>query len=593
MGFFQSSVRGLFLTLIFIAVSSTLRADDKSALEKKLEKLYDDASADPVLGPVIDTLMSDALKHDLDLKVDQILRKHPVAQALLPQIEAKLDLMTEQIFVQLANSYAVAMELPDGKGQYAEELQLLKEGAKALHFPKSAIDEAKLIVIPTEDINAATWSGFPRKYVYMMMNLGLKRALSTGEKKAVVGHELGHIKCRHMAISALIDAVFYAIGEIVIPNEQRVMLEAALHESVKGFWMHDRDTSPIGMGIVKNFVKSSAAMVTQKLGRKELESLTKDFAAALGVDLKLKNKIPAKEGEESPDIDYKKYQELMAAKTRLQRSEEISADRFGQLWAGSENARMADIHLAGGEGATSEAMDAQHKMIMALVHRRPELNLAMSEDGDHPSIVQRAAQYELFEHSGAYKVYTSPFLRVLREYIGVSQVITELDNDINADVSSLGVSNSTNYRRKIFTDFAKSVSDIIVEEIVSEFKAKSSSFEKFDTIVRALNDTFRNDDYDNLFGNRDEAVIKRWATEIGKPRRLLSDLTAALNKAGSKAASTPVKGALPEVFKDALQVLKELKPRSLRDPEGLGEFLEKHRKSANECVTAVTVVAKK
>jgi len=153
--------------------------------------------------PTYTGISSEAFRHPLDRQAEQTLRSLPGFDLIARQF-VKFVYERPQLVYLMGNSIQV------GPRQYSSIYQIFRECVRDLDiFP-----EPDLFISQAPFVNAYALG---QEHPYVVLNTGLLDLLNEAEIRAVLAHELGHLKCGHtlliqMAIWAINTATY--IGEM-------------------------------------------------------------------------------------------------------------------------------------------------------------------------------------------------------------------------------------------------------------------------------------------------------------------------------------------------------------------------------------------
>ncbi len=170
-----------------------------------------------VLNPLIG-LKADQFRHPLDLEATNALKQLPGMDFWVRQLLGQLG---EQFFLleNLASSVLV------GEQQLPHLYQLLLDACKVLD-----LEPPQLYVRQHPVPNAYTFAMRGRQ-PFIVLHTSLIELLTPEEIKAVIGHELGHLKCEHGVYLTLANLIvlaagqFSPIGGLMVQNLQQQLLE--------------------------------------------------------------------------------------------------------------------------------------------------------------------------------------------------------------------------------------------------------------------------------------------------------------------------------------------------------------------------------
>ncbi len=156
-------------------------------------------------------LKADSFRHTLDLESTKMLKQIP---GLDMMVRNWLGPMAEQVFYveNIASSILV------GEKQLPELHKLLLEACQILD-----IEPPQLYVRQHPAPNAYTFA-MRGKQPFMVIHTSLIEILTPAEIQAVIGHELGHIKCEHTVYLTPVNLLVLAAA--VVPNIGAVLAQA-------------------------------------------------------------------------------------------------------------------------------------------------------------------------------------------------------------------------------------------------------------------------------------------------------------------------------------------------------------------------------
>ncbi|MCC3406458.1 MAG: M48 family metallopeptidase [Microcoleus sp. PH2017_10_PVI_O_A] len=146
-------------------------------------------------------LKADQFRHPLDLEATNALKQLP-----------GLDLMVRQLLGQLGEQFFMLENLASsvqvGENQLPHLHQLLVDACKTLD-----LEVPQLYVRQHPMPNAYTFA-MRGKQPFVVMHTSLIDLLTDEEVKAVIAHELGHLKCEHGVYLTLANLIVLAAGQI-------------------------------------------------------------------------------------------------------------------------------------------------------------------------------------------------------------------------------------------------------------------------------------------------------------------------------------------------------------------------------------------
>jgi len=552
-----------FLFVLSLTPFSEIKADSH---DDKIVEFYDKYAAHPLLGPYLMRNYVLAVKTGLDKDIQLTLEKNKIAQDLEPKIDKLLEDIVNQN--RVLNKRTMAEARIEEPSQYPWVKQMVQKIMRKLHFPQRVVEDAKAFVNSSEDFNAYTYNALPHRFYDVVFNHGILK-IGEGPLAAVIAHESGHQLGRHAKLSVTLAIVFQTAGINLIPPEnpaKSAILDAAVSDLVENFVM-----TYMGFETAATAKQGAVARQIQEGVRRLAESVVNDYSAdqvhefysapaiALGLDMP---PTPAEAAKKPGLKETMEFQQEL--KGRVSRAFETTADRISRLVSSREDCMKADAILAGGEGANIEAMKKQEEELQEMLIANPELAAFMKETQGHPSTVERAVQYEEFEHHAGFRRNTNPFLMMLADYLDASRLITAFDQETNRDHYELVTGKQISFKRADYIKFVKEANPILVAAVVEEFKAEKSDFSRFQALGKAVKKNM------GIEIDISKEVVEAWKTEMGTPGRLLRDVVDALN---TLKASNVNKG---EMIDSAVKILQGINPRNLNEVTGLSDFITKY-----------------
>ncbi|NET30394.1 MAG: M48 family metallopeptidase [Cyanothece sp. SIO1E1] len=162
-------------------------------------------------------LKADQFRHPLDLEATQSLRQLPGLDLLIRNL---LGPLAEEFFY-LEN---IASSVLIGENQLPDLYKLLVEACKVLD-----LEQPQLYVRQNPVPNAYTFAMRGKK-PFVVIHTALIDLLTPEEIQAVIGHELGHLKCDHSVYLTLANLLMLAasqlpLGGLIVPNLQAQLME--------------------------------------------------------------------------------------------------------------------------------------------------------------------------------------------------------------------------------------------------------------------------------------------------------------------------------------------------------------------------------
>ena len=161
--------------------------------------------------PTYTGISSDAFRHPLDKEAEVALRS-------VPGFDLIASNFVEFVYERPQYVYLMGNALQVGPRQYASIYHLFRECARDLDiFP-----EPGLFVSQNPQVNSYALG---QEHPYIILNTGLLDLVDEAELRAVLAHELGHIKCGHpilnqmaiwaMGVASMIGEMTFGLGNLV------------------------------------------------------------------------------------------------------------------------------------------------------------------------------------------------------------------------------------------------------------------------------------------------------------------------------------------------------------------------------------------
>ena len=353
-------VRKMALALSLIAAlplaaraGSTLPPDLEASLRTKFEAF----SAQN--GALFERLDTNDVRHPYEKKVVDALLKIQDVKDLLPEAQRQAR--------ELNNTYHKKHLLTGvlcSETQFPEIYKLAKENAVALHMK----DGFKVYVMNSASINAYTWS-FEQDNYGIAIYSGLIRSMTIEQLRAILGHEMGHVKGKHILWSVLLQLYQKKF------NKLPAVFTATADGSTDASAPKNKTILPAAFGL--NDLPAD---------------LQGDFNHALG----LTNVPPM----QATDVE-------AANVSRYQQANEYTGDRAGAIASGDRtNTLMGMVKLASGNSGDLGGfdMDAYLKQIETVLATlsHADLQEMMANEGTHAFTLMRVGELDLFFKSDDY-----------------------------------------------------------------------------------------------------------------------------------------------------------------------------------------------
>ncbi|WP_427160557.1 M48 family metallopeptidase [Aliinostoc sp. HNIBRCY26] len=161
--------------------------------------------------PTYTGISSEAFRHPLDSQAEQALRN-------LPGFDLVARKFVEFVYERPQLVYLMGNTIQVGPRQYSTIYQMFRECVRDLDiYPEPA-----LFVEQNSQVNSYALG---QEHPYIVINTGLLDLLNEAEIRAVIAHELGHIKCGHtiliqmamwaMSAASMIGELTFGIGNFV------------------------------------------------------------------------------------------------------------------------------------------------------------------------------------------------------------------------------------------------------------------------------------------------------------------------------------------------------------------------------------------
>lgn len=359
---FQMNARSLIAAALFAASSlvglvfaepAPLPPDVEARLREKF------AAFSNAHGTLFEKLDPNDVRHPYERKVVTEMFKDQKVRDLLPEASK----MAEEINRQYHNQHLLTGVLCS-ETQFPEIYKMAQENAAALQMKPGF----KIYMMNSAQMNAYTWSIDEDNYGVALYS-GLVRALSREQLRYVLGHEMGHVKSRHILTSVLVELYF----------KKYQKLPAVF--SMKG----DKDDSAAA--------KDRALVGGPRLAFADMPPrMAGDLTARMG----LASVAPMHVSETEE-----------ANLTRFQQAAEYSGDRAGAVASGiREQAMLGLVKLASGHtgdlgGFDMESYLKQIETVLATMSHA-ELADMMASEGSHAFTLMRVGELDLFFKSPDY-----------------------------------------------------------------------------------------------------------------------------------------------------------------------------------------------
>jgi Zn-dependent protease with chaperone function len=357
---------------------------------------------------------------------------------------------------------------PDSKAKPYLDMYNEVVNSRYYHFRPEEKKNARLYIDGSPTINAYSFTGHPQTLYY----LGLIDALSPEGLRSVMGHELGHAVSRHVDHRIELYA-YLLLGGYYFFNDSAEMkpgfkLQNPILESFKENipMMTMLDPKLVQNSNLNAFEKSAVKMFSAHAGDPASENYSEKMGSYLRTVAELANKIFIRaeiNGQfeelerlilalESVIIDDSRLEKRVNAtlargrsqngqvKTRLaklftnvnmfyeqiqyglmalSRSHERTADHYGLLLAGKEEAMRVEASFMSGHLADIQEELAQREFINQEKRKLPEIHNSEVDRWflSHPTPLRRLENAEKFQKSYQYRMVTNDFYIAFRDYL--------------------------------------------------------------------------------------------------------------------------------------------------------------------------------
>lgn len=556
--------------------------DRDDEFRERWREVYDKIFEDKILAEwAMDRFMRD-IKDDLDARVDELLFDHPFAKELWPTVLKEAQQVNQVYVLKHLGSGSESLDEVDGETvNHPRAKELLRPVMERLPLSQEARAKARLFHIPADTVNAYTWSGIRYAMIQMAMFEGLMSDLPDESVQAVQVHEVSHIMGLHVPVSMALTSIFFATGEILIPESDHHILDSHLQEFAPSLLsnamgeVHERSSKSIPPAIRKIAQKvKELAIANPEMAADFISKLTDAMEFSSGAQNSIVSGWKASFGAQSAmpadpqatlraqmaGFDYKAYQEFQGRMADRSRSCEVTCDRMATIVMGPDAAIQAFLILQAGPDASAEAVIKGGDEILRTLAENPELQEYMSDDGaSHPNLTARRRAIKSYAGSDSYRIHSDPFLFALTDYIAVSKLLIEHQHTDHERMGELSDRVRADFVRSQYVGMAEKLRDLLIEGIVEEFEADKADMHRFAAVYQALTIHL---DHEDEFEEENDVVNQYFVQELRADGRLLPKLIEALQ-------------ALPQSEKrdQAVELLQELMP--LDDPTwGIDGFLK-------------------
>jgi Peptidase family M48 len=503
----------------------------------------------------------DLLRTPQEAQLYNLIMGHPEYRKIAEK--ARRDLASEMQEAKKSNAANMALASQD---QYREIFEQAHKVLKKAGVPITGRKNLNVFVSGDPTVNAYTYSVDPRKQIDFVILQGLADALPSGAREAVIAHELGHNLAEHILINVVVQTIFDASFEIIIPkDEETVDRQGANKDEVsktKNKWRESllaaRETMHIGMA--RNYseclsaanpssefvtslvsyakrlgaelaatkptvVKELALNIAKILTPKEVSSTAKTFTGIVqGLRLGVNSMEQSMRATEADDIETSKalkmaFQEALES---LSRSNEQTSDHVAITLTSPQKTSEAFLKLLA-PGATLEGIRQQSELfdVGDTQHIRGT---------SHPGLLSRILYPEIFARRLEYQIASNSFNLALYIYFSLSRDLkaTGPNTDLQPILKPYQHMVRDTYREQ-FNTAAQKLKTAILNDVMTEVKSigtkepkKLAQLIEFLTISKSpISDTEFAKDLINMRSELEQ--------EMGRPGRLLADIVAELN----------------------------------------------------------------
>lgn len=451
--------------------------------EAQLRDAIQSAASTPLLKQYVDSVVINRARHTLDRSVFHFITSNPTALQFYKAAEQELAEVTKLYRRQHRGNTGRA-----GPNQFSREYHAAADLAKIIGFSDQAVKELALFIDGSNTVNAYTYSGL-LEMIDVAVFQGLKSIMTPDEFDAVVAHELGHIRLRHVLMGVVVDAIFWATGEIVIANADQTTKEK--FRTIADHGARRIIAMSRGLSTKPDYVEQMLA-VGHKVGlsfasrlkisdgsvdQLKLYELAAGLSESMGVEgdaVKLLRSATAEASlaaNQPPKISKEQLKEFNRAMERLTRSQETSADQIALVTKGRATSG-AMAKLAGGQDIKLEEFLRQYE---EYVREVPDVN--EREDyigGDHPGIAARAAHWENYAKLLDYKILKSSFLTALDLYLRLTYQLARSEATLVTNTAEMSELHFTGATRTLFTNYAEKLSTALQNVLLEEARTAQS-----------------------------------------------------------------------------------------------------------------------
>ncbi len=576
----------LFLPLFAQGVPNTVNPPPAPAAQgptfnDRFLDILQTGAADPWLAEWLADAIITPIRHSLDKQVWQTLNTNPVGRATLMKLKPQLD----EILLNLRRKHEsmFGRAEPGTNGQFQHDLELAQEVARRQGFSHDAVKNQHLFVGIGED-NAYTYSPVLTSPDFLLYWDLQKLGMTDQDIQSVMGHEFTHIRARHILIGLTLQTIFSATGEILIPHEKLDVFRAMVQNEGRKLVTLGLHQGAVDEKLVDHLIalsQSASDSLKQRFAttdRKSLKDLVSSLTNALGVT--------TTESLSADDDDpFTKIKTFKSALVRLQRSEEITADRGSIVTIGFEPLFAMMSKLASGPNANPAAILKQANELIKKVGATGADTAWLDDGSDHPPTILRAAQHLSFMSTQAYKTASDPILQAFAVYLKASHQLSDEKAQLNASTGELSILERVNLSRQDFVKFARSVSDLLVFQIQAEMNDTTKTaaqrvesigkiFDYMDLVnAEAMNTSALLSPDSNVSALTTEAMnennlIKN--PDLAKPGRFFYELREMLKKSASPVAKilltqldqrvTPYTKASQNLAEECAKIINPAKP---------------------------------
>jgi hypothetical protein len=349
------NARKLIVTALFAATTMVAAHAESPTLPPDIEAKVREkfAAFSTTHGALFEKLDPNDYRHPYERKVVSELYKDQKVKDLLPEAERLAAEFNKQYHQQHMLTGVLCSET-----QFPEIYKMAQENAAALQMKGGF----KVYVMNSASINAYTWSIDENNYGVAIFS-GLIRSMNREQLRYILGHEMGHVKSRHILHSILVELYYKKYEKL-----------------------------PAVFSLKDGKDDSAAPKNTVKVGG--LGAAFADMPPRMSGDLIARMGIASAGPARVTETEYNNM-------VRFQQAAEYSSDRAGAVASGVQHEAMLGlVKLASGHtgdlgGFDMESYLKQIETVLATMSQA-ELRDMMAAEGSHAFTLMRVGELDLF-----------------------------------------------------------------------------------------------------------------------------------------------------------------------------------------------------